>query len=163
MRSTEVESPSTGRHGISSRRRQRAELEGGVAQHVGDDVALGQGGFADDTAPRDALVAVPLPPGSDAPSVEAAGIQWVVADSLFAARELAGKVQGRRTTVDAVPPLPLPELPDGGVRLATSWVEPAYLEPDASWCLPGGQPANPLGNGGAFGGKVASPVDRSRP
>jgi CO/xanthine dehydrogenase Mo-binding subunit len=42
------------------------------------------------------------------------------------------------------------------VRLATSWVEPAYLEPDASWCLPGGEPANPLANGGAFGGKVHS-------
>ena len=27
---------------------------------------------------------------------------------------------------------PLPDRPDGGVRLATSWVEPAYLEPDAS-------------------------------
>jgi hypothetical protein len=37
-------------------------------------------------------------------------------------------------------------------------VEPAYLETDSSWCEPGGQPANPLGNGGAFGGKAASPV-----
>jgi hypothetical protein len=44
------------------------------------------------------------------------------------------------------------------VRLATSWVEPGYLEPDASWCAPGGAPASPLANGGAFGGKVASPV-----
>jgi hypothetical protein len=67
-------------------------------------------------------------------------------------------VQGRRTTVDPAPPLSLPELPEGGVRLATSWVEPAYLEPDASWCLPGGEPANPLANGGAFGGKATSPV-----
>jgi hypothetical protein len=38
--------------------------------------------------------------------------------------------------------------------LATSWTEPAYLEPDASWCAPGGEPAPPLGNGGAFGGKA---------
>ena len=136
----------------------RAELEGGVAQRVGADVALGRGGFADDTAPRDALVAVPLPPGSSATTVAAAGIEWVVADSLVQARELAGKVQGRRTTVDATPPLPLPPLPDGGVRLATSWVEPAYLEPDASWCAPGGEPASPLANGGAFGGKTHSPV-----
>ncbi|MGZ4756274.1 MAG: 2Fe-2S iron-sulfur cluster-binding protein [Acidimicrobiia bacterium] len=136
----------------------RAELEGGVAQRVGSDVALGQGGFADDAAPRDALVAVPKPPGSDAVRTEAAGIEWVVADSLFEARELAGKVQGRRTTVDATPPFPLPQLPEGGVRLATSWVEPAYLEPDASWCNPGGHPASPLANGGAFGGKAASPV-----
>jgi CO/xanthine dehydrogenase Mo-binding subunit len=44
----------------------------------------------------------------------------------------------------------------GGVRLATSWVEPAYLEPDASWCVPGGEPTTPLANGGAFGGKTAS-------
>ncbi|HEY5013969.1 MAG TPA: molybdopterin cofactor-binding domain-containing protein, partial [Acidimicrobiia bacterium] len=30
------------------------------------------------------------------------------------------------------------------------------LEPDASWCAPGGEPASPLANGGAFGGKTAS-------
>jgi hypothetical protein len=42
--------------------------------------------------------------------------------------------------------------------LATTWVEPAYLEPDASWCVPGGEPATVLANGGAFGGKAASPV-----
>jgi aerobic-type carbon monoxide dehydrogenase small subunit (CoxS/CutS family) len=137
---------------------QRAELEGGVAQLVGPLVPLGDGGFADDRAPRDALVAVPRPPGSSAETVEAAGIEWVVADSLFEARALAGKVQGRRTTVDPAPPLPLPDALEGGVRLATSWVEPAYLEPDASWCEPGQEPATPLANGGAFGGKVGSPV-----
>jgi hypothetical protein len=51
-------------------------------------------------------------------------------------------------------------LPDGSwaVTLRTPWVEPAYLEPDASWCAPGGDPASPLGNGGAFGGKRTSPV-----
>jgi CO/xanthine dehydrogenase Mo-binding subunit len=37
-------------------------------------------------------------------------------------------------------------------------VEPAYLEPVASWCAPGAEPASPLANGGAFGGKVRSPV-----
>ncbi len=121
---------------------QRAEMEGGVAQRVGPEVPCGNAGFADDTAPRDALVAVPTANGV-----------WVVAESLVEARELAGKVQGRRTTVDERPPLPLPPLPEGGVRLATSWVEPAYLEPDASWCEPGGEPASPLANGGAFGGK----------
>jgi hypothetical protein len=42
--------------------------------------------------------------------------------------------------------------------LRTTFVEPAYLEPDASWCVPGGAPASPLANGGAFGGKLASPV-----
>jgi aerobic-type carbon monoxide dehydrogenase small subunit (CoxS/CutS family) len=137
---------------------QRAELEGGAPQLVGPLVPLGDGGFADDGAPRDALVAVPLPPGSTADVVEAAGLQWVVADSLLEARARAAKVQGRRTTVDPAPPLAPPDPIAGGVRLATSWVEPAYLEPDASWCAPGGEPATPLANGGAFGGKVDSPV-----
>jgi hypothetical protein len=50
------------------------------------------------------------------------------------------------------------ELPPGqwDVTLRTTWVEPAYLEPDASWCVPGGEPVSPLANGGAFGGKVHS-------
>ena len=37
----------------------RAALEGGAPQGVGADVACGGGGFAEDTAPADALVAVP--------------------------------------------------------------------------------------------------------
>ncbi len=74
---------------------------------------------------------------------------------------MAAKVQGRRSTADLAWPLPLPSLVDGGVRLATTWVEPAYLEPDASWCTPGGEPASPLANGGAFGGKESSPVARA--
>ena len=134
----------------------RAELEGGAPQRVARDVPLGAGGFADDSAPRDALVAVPCPLGSDAATVEAAGMGWVVGESLHGARAAAGKIQGRRSTLAAIPPLALPPCPDGGVRLATSWVEPAYLEPDASWCDPGGRPASPLANGGAFGGKTDS-------
>ncbi len=134
---------STGPRDLAAAAR-RAELEGGAPQHVDADVPLGGAAFADDTAPRDALVAVP------------SGDEFVVADSLFEARRLAGKVQGRRTTVEERPPLALPDLPDGGVRLATSWVEPAYLEPDASWCTPGGEPVSPLANGGAFGGKTKS-------
>jgi aerobic-type carbon monoxide dehydrogenase small subunit (CoxS/CutS family) len=136
----------------------RAELEGGVAQRVGPDVPLGGAPFADDTAPRDALVAVPLPPGSTADAVDAAGHRWVVGPSLAEARAVAGKVQGRRTTASDQPPLlgALGDAPPGGVRLATSWVEPAYLEPDASWCAPGGEPASPVVNGGAFGGKLHS-------
>jgi xanthine dehydrogenase small subunit len=145
----------SGRRDLAAAAR-RAALEGGTPQGVGPGVPLGDGGFADDGAPRDALVAVPLPPGSTADAVDAAGAPWVVAESLLEARAGAGKVQGRRTTMDVVAPLPLPALPRGGVRLATSWVEPAYLEPDASWCEPGGEPATPLANGGAFGGKLAS-------
>jgi len=37
-------------------------------------------------------------------------------------------------------------------------VEPGYLEPDASWCLPGAEPAASLATGGAFGGKVDTEV-----
>jgi aerobic-type carbon monoxide dehydrogenase small subunit (CoxS/CutS family) len=136
----------------------RAMLEGGVAQRVEPVVPLGAGGFADDHPPHDALVAVPLPPGSAGSSVVAVGLRWVVAETLLEARAVAGKIQGRRTTVDPCPPLGLPERLEGGVRLATGWVEPGYLEPDASWCEPGGEPANPLANGGAFGGKVMSPA-----
>jgi len=141
----------------------RAELEGGVAQAVRDDVALGGAHFADDTAPRDALVAVPLPPGSSADAVDAAGMRWVLGDSLAAARVAAAKVQGRRTTVEGRPPLfdLLPPCPSDGVRLATSWVEPAYLEPDASWCAPGHEPASAYANGGAFGAKLTSAAPRA--
>lgn len=143
---------------------QRARLECGRDQHVTSLVSLGGGGFADDTAPLDALVAVPLPPESITAGelagqrevAEAAGFRWVVAESLSAARGMLGKVQGRRTTLGVRPPLALPMEPDGGALLATSWVEPAYLEPDASWCEPGGEPASPLANGGAFGGKEES-------
>ncbi|MGQ0831410.1 MAG: 2Fe-2S iron-sulfur cluster-binding protein [Microthrixaceae bacterium] len=124
----------------------RATLEGGAPQSVGPDVALGRGGFADDTAPPDALVAVPDGAGG-----------WVTGTTLAEARAKAGKVQGRRTTLDALPPL---EVPPGkwAATLRTSWVEPAYLEPDASWCVPGGEPAPTLANGGAFGAKVRTPV-----
>lgn len=125
----------------------RAELEGGEAQTVGAGVALGRGGFADDTAPPDALVAVPA----------AHGDGWVVASSRAEAVREADKVQGRRTTAEFDPPLELPE-GDWALTLRTSWVEPAYLETDASWCEPGGEPVSPLANGGAFGAKVSSEV-----
>ena len=139
----------------------RATLETGSPQIVGPDVALGAAGFADDRAPTEALVAVPRPPGSPLASgssptdaVEAAGIEFVVASSLVEARVSAGKTQGRRTTLKPRPPFAVPPAPDGGVAWGTHWVEPAYLEPDASWCEPGGTAASPVANGGAFGGKV---------
>lgn len=122
----------------------RARIEGGVPQTVGPQVALGGGGFADDTAPDGALVAVR---GADG--------DWVVGETLAEARRLSGKVQGRRTTAPLAWPLETPE-GDWARTLRTTWVEPAYLEPDASWCEPGGEPASALGNGGAFGGKAST-------
>ena len=124
----------------------RAELEGGVPQVVGSTVALGEGGFADDTVPQGALVALSDGRGG-----------WVLGETLAEARAAAGKVQGRRTPDELPMPLKFPE-GDWAVRLRTSWVEPAYLETDASWCSPGGEPASPLANGGAFGAKAASPL-----
>ena len=124
----------------------RARLEGGSDQVVHPDVALGRVGFADDIAPPEALVAMRSADG-----------EWVVGESVGEVRRLSGKVQGRRTTV----PLSWPvEVPEGNWDrvLRTTWLEPAYLEPDASWCLPGGEPVSTLRNAGAFGGKVASPV-----
>ncbi|HEY2330911.1 MAG TPA: 2Fe-2S iron-sulfur cluster-binding protein [Acidimicrobiales bacterium] len=125
---------------------QRASIEGRVPQRVGPTVPLGRVGFADDTAPENALVAVPDGRGG-----------WATAETLTQARRLAGTVQGRRSTVGAVPPL---EVAPGSwdLTLRTSWVEPAYLETDAAWCLPGGEPVSPVANGGAFGGKADSPV-----
>lgn len=124
----------------------RATLEGGAPQRVGPDVVFGHGGFADDTAPLDALVAVPTVDGD-----------WVVAESLSAARAAAGKVQGRRTTIPVRHPIEVPP-GDWDLTLRTTWVEPAYLEPDASWCEPGGEPMTALANGGAFGAKQHTPV-----
>ncbi len=123
----------------------RATIEGRSPQIVAPEVIGGRGGFVDDSAPSDALIAVP------------AGEDWVVGETLGLARAAARKVQGRRTSQEAKPPLEVPAGP-WAVRLATSWVEPAYLEPDAAWCLPGGQPVLGPGNGGDFGAKSGSPL-----
>ena len=124
----------------------RATLEGGAGQQVGPSVAAGCAGFADDLAPLDALVAVPDRQGG-----------WAVGATLAQARAAAGTVPGRRSGAPLRHPIELPP-GDWMVTLRTTWVEPAYVETDASWCLPGGEPATPLGNGGAFGGKLASPA-----
>ena len=126
----------------------RATIEGRSPQHVSAEIVLGRGGFAEDTAPDDALVAIPNGEGG-----------WVVAGSLPEARALAGKVQGRHGTTSPEPPLALPE-GEWDLTLRTGWVEPAYLETDASWCEPGGEPFTSLANGGAFGGKVHTEVGR---
>jgi aerobic-type carbon monoxide dehydrogenase small subunit (CoxS/CutS family) len=120
---------------------QRARLEGGVAQRVEASVALGHGGFADDEAPIDSLVAVCGDDGA-----------WHVAETLPAARHAAARTPGRKSTVPISWPLDLPPGP-WARTLQTTWVEPGYLEPDASWCAPGGESASSLANGGAFGAK----------
>lgn len=124
----------------------RATLELGAPQRVGVEVVAGAVGFSADTAPDGSLVAVRGPQGG-----------WAVGGSMADARRNAGKVQGRRTTLEAAPVL---ELPDGDfeVTLRTSWVDPAYVETDASWCEPGGDPSPAAANGGAFGAKRRSPV-----
>ena len=122
----------------------RAQIEGTTSQSSGPDVVLGGGGFADDSAPAGALVQ--LGEAQTRPAV-----------SLGAARAAAVKVQGRHSTVPLVHPVAVPD-GEWALTLQTTWVEPAYLEPDASWCRPGGTPASPLANGGAFGGKRHSPV-----
>ena len=124
----------------------RVDVGVGWRDRLDAQVALGDGGFADDTAPADALLAVPSETGD-----------WGVAETLVEARSAVGKIQGRRTTSGTAPPLELPE-GDWSATLRTSWVDPAYLELDASWCEPGGEPVSPLANGGAFGGKLDSPV-----
>jgi xanthine dehydrogenase small subunit len=124
----------------------RAAIEGRSPQRTGPDAAAGRGGFAEDTAPAGALVAVPDGAGG-----------WATGETLAAARAASNKRQGRRSGRPLTWPV---AVPPGAwdVTLQTTWVEPGYLEPDASWCAPGGEPASPVANGGAFGGKVASPV-----
>ena len=123
----------------------RATIEGGVPQRVGPEVALGEGGFADDLAPRDALVAVQTADG-----------EWVVGRDRDRGedrgRQGAGSADHGRDPSAAWTCRP----GTGRSTLRTSWVEPAYLETDASWCVPGGEPASPLANGGAFGAKLTS-------
>jgi xanthine dehydrogenase small subunit len=125
---------------------ERARLEGGVAQRVGPPVALGRAGFADDLSPTDALVAVPDQRGG-----------YAVAESVDDARARAAKVQGRSTGLPLLYPVGLPP-GSFDLSLQTTYVEPGYVEPDASWCEPGGEPASPCANGGAFGGKLHSAV-----
>jgi len=137
--------PGDGRRDLG-RASTRAGIEGGVPQRVDPAVVLGDAGFADDGSPPGALVAVPDGMGG-----------YALAESIGEARARAGKIQGRSTSLPLRHPLELPP-GDWDLTLRTTWVEPGYVEPDASWCLPGQEPASPYGNGGAFGGKVDSPV-----
>ena len=128
----------------------RASIETGSPQQSVSASVLGGFDFGADGAPPATLTAIAGPTGD-----------WHTAESLTEARRQAGKVQGRRTTLEPTPPIQIPEPPPGtqwDVQLATCWTEPAYLETDAAWCAPGGNPSDPLANGGAFGGKTTSPV-----
>jgi len=80
-----------------------------------------------------------------------------VGATLAEARTLARRQQARNSGAGVRWPLEIPP-GDWAVRLATTFVEPAYLETDASWCEPGGEPVSCLANGGAFGGKMQSMV-----
>jgi xanthine dehydrogenase small subunit len=124
----------------------RASIEGRSPQRAGPEIAAGNGGFADDASPDGALVAV---------SDGAGG--WSVADTLTEALEVSKKVQGRNSGAAVSWPMQIPP-GDWALSLRTTFVEPAYLEPDASWCEPGREPASPVANGGAFGGKSVSLV-----
>jgi xanthine dehydrogenase small subunit len=124
----------------------RAQIEGPAFQTSGPEVVLGGGGFADDSAPPDARVQL--------------GADGALTSSLRAARARSGRVQGRNSTVPLSHPVEVPE-GEWALTLQTSWLEPAYVEPDASWARPGQAPASPLANGGAFGGKRRSPVSEA--
>jgi xanthine dehydrogenase small subunit len=124
----------------------RATLESGTAQRSAPEVVRGDAPFADDSAPRGAIVALGTGPDG-----------YVEGRTEFEARECAATRQGRNSTAALSHPV---TVPDGefDLVLQTTFVEPAYLEPDASWCEPGGIPASPFGNAGAFGAKRNSPV-----
>jgi xanthine dehydrogenase small subunit len=119
----------------------RASLESGAVQRCSPEVVRGHAPFADDSAPSGALVAL---------GTSQAG--YAEAHSELEARDRAATRQGRNSTVALVRPVAMPE---GAFDLVlqTAFVEPAYLELDASWCEPGGIPASPFGNAGSFGAK----------
>lgn len=128
----------------------RATLEGGAPQRVSPAVALGRGGFSADTAPEGSVIAM----------LDANG-EWVTSETMVELRVRSRRVQGRRTTLAPSVPLEIPAPSRAGewaIELATTWVEPGYLECDAAWCEPGGSPSTTLANGGAFGAKIDSPV-----
>lgn len=123
----------------------RASIEGGVPQQVGPSVILGKAEFAADVAPEpDWLTAVPDGEGG-----------WAIGESLAEARAQVHPIPGRRSGQLINHPVRVPE-GEWALTLQTTWVEPAYLEPDVSWCRPGQEPASPVANGGAFGAKTDS-------
>ena len=125
----------------------RATLESGPAQVAGPDIVLGTFAFSADAAPDGSRVAIARANGG-----------YEVAASQAEARASSGNVQGRNSTIAVLPPLDVPKIDGAVLTLATSFVEPAHVEPDASWCQPGGAPSSPFANAGAFGAKRHSSV-----
>jgi aerobic-type carbon monoxide dehydrogenase small subunit (CoxS/CutS family) len=125
----------------------RATLESGTAQAAGPDVVLGRSAFAADTAAAGSLLAIATQDGG-----------YALGESLAEARDASAKVQGRNSTAPLRHPLEPPVVEGAVLELATTFVEPAYAEPDASSCAPGGEPSSPFANAGAFGAKRGSAV-----
>jgi xanthine dehydrogenase small subunit len=122
----------------------RAELEGGAAQNLTAETVLGAGGFAADRAPVGARLV-----SYRADGATVSGANWAEL------RPALGLPVGRRSPGRGAPPLGFPS--DGfKLVLATSYVDPAYLELDAAAAEPGQPAIRAAGNGGDFGGKATT-------
>ncbi len=127
---------------------ERAALEGGVPQRVGRGRgARAMPGSPTTAVPDDALVAV----ADDAGGYVVAAVP---AGGAGAGRQGPGTQHHR-------PAVPSGRCAAGGVgadaRPPPGWSRPTS-SPTPRGALPGGVPASPYGNGGAFGGKLHSPV-----
>lgn len=125
----------------------RATLESGTTQRVGREVMRGSAGFAIDTAPEGCKVAVGTSDGG-----------YVIGNDVDEARAHMTKTQGRNSTISLRSPVELFAIDGAVLNLQTTFVEPAYVEPDSSWCVPESEPALPFANAGAFGAKRHSHV-----
>ena len=132
--------------------RRRAALEGGVPQRVGPAVVLGDAGFADDGCPSGRPGGGARRPGRLRGGRVAGG-----GPGPGRARSRAGAPACRSTIRSTLPP------GEWDLTLRTTWVEPAYVEPDASWCRPGGEPASPLRQRRGLRGQAALAGGRRRP
>lgn len=125
---------------------QRATLESGVSQRVGPEVITGRFPFAADTQ-HAGMVAYATADGG-----------YALGTSISDARTKAEKRQGRNSTVGLKAPLEIPHIEGTVLALRTCFLEPAYLEPDASYAEAGGVASTPFANAGAFGAKRNSPI-----
>lgn len=124
----------------------RAQIEGPRVQVMNENTVLGRFEFSADRIRTDVVVGC----------VRADG-EVVFAEDLVSARRRSAKVQGRNSSKALCYPLSVAP-GEWVLTLQTTWVEPAYLEPDACVVRPGEPPTSVLANGGAFGAKRASLV-----